>query len=126
MPCVCCSDGPSIDMLFSSLRQFSAAAAAAPTKERLLQLIQRKANAGSMRSGPRRGWQVKAAAWVKRAHIDRGDKKVGLFSATSGDFHIIEDLRPRYIVPDLNACKLKPYVSHYQPPARLKANEQAT
>ena len=45
-----------------------------------------------------------------------GDKKVGLFSASDGEFHIIEDLRPRYIVPDLSSCTLRPYVSHYKPP----------
>ena len=83
----------------------------APTKEAILRLVQRSAG---RRTGPRRGWQVKAASWVKRAHVDRGDKKVGLFSSADGQFHIIEDLRPRYMVPDLTGCALRPYVSHHK------------
>ena len=61
------------------------------TREAVLKAIDQH---GSKLRGPRRGWQVKAAAWVKRAHVDRGDRKVGLHAA-DGDFHIIEDLRPR-------------------------------
>ena len=97
--------------LFSSCLLAASAQPIAPSKEAILKLIQRSAG---RRSGPRRGWQVKAAAWVKRAHIDRGDRKVGLFSSTDGQFHIIEDLRPRYVVPDFTNCLLRPYVSHYR------------
>lgn len=96
--------------LFSPCLLAASSGPIAPSKEAILKLIQRSAG---RRSGPRRGWQVKAASWVKRAHIDRGDKKVGLFS-TDGKFHIIEDLRPKYIVPDFTNSLLRPYVSHYK------------
>lgn len=82
----------------------------APSREAVIKAIQQSS---AKLTGPRRGWQVKAAAWVKKAHVDRGDKKVGLHSTTG--FHIIEDLRPRYIVPDFTDCKLRPYVAHYKP-----------
>ena len=98
-------------MFTSALMAGSKLGPIAPSKESILRLVLRST---SRRLGPRRGWQVKAAAWVKRAHVDRGDKKVGLFSAMDGQFHIIEDLRPRYVLPDLTGCNLKPYVSHYK------------
>lgn len=41
-------------------------------------MIQRKIK---LRPGElRRGWMVKAAAWVKKRHVDRGDRKVGVLT----------------------------------------------
>lgn len=49
---------------------------APPSREEVLSMIQKKIK---LRTGElRHGWMVKAAAWVKKRHIDRGDKKVGL------------------------------------------------
>ena len=46
-------------------------------------------------------------------HVDRGDVKVGLHS-TTGTFHIIDSLKPQYVVPNLSDFKLKPYVMHFE------------
>lgn len=88
---------------------YGSSAASVLTREQLLRSISK----GYRCRGLRRGWQVAAAAWVKKAHVDRGDRKVGLHDA-QGRFHIIEDLRPRYVVPDLSATALRPYVAHYK------------
>jgi hypothetical protein len=84
------------------------------SKDGVIKAIMQTSSDDRKYRGLRRGWQVKAASWVKKTHVDRGDKKVGLRSL-SGSFHIIEDLRPRYIVPDeIHSTKLRPYVSHYK------------
>ncbi|GIL83531.1 hypothetical protein Vretimale_10351 [Volvox reticuliferus] len=78
----------------------------AVTKEAVVDLIQ---NAASKDRGLRKGWQVKAASWIKKVHIDRGDVKVGFMSG--GRFQVLPHLRPRYFVPaDLDKFDLKPYV----------------
>ena len=60
---------------------------APPSREEVLSIIQKKIR---LRPGElRRGWMVKAAAWVKKRHIDRGDKKVGVFNQ-HGEFNILE------------------------------------
>ncbi|MEW5316252.1 MAG: hypothetical protein WDW38_007633 [Sanguina aurantia] len=78
----------------------------APTREVIMDLIRDHA---ARFQGPRRGWEVRAASWVKKMPVDRGDVKVGL-RTVSGDFRILDELRPRYIVPDLTDFELKPYV----------------
>jgi hypothetical protein len=83
-----------------------------PSKEAILGLIQEHSAKLRPEGALRKGWQVGAASWVKKKHIDRGDVKVGLHS-TKGTFHVIESLRPRYVVPSLAGCALKPYVMHY-------------
>mmetsp|Transcript_22572 Transcript_22572/g.40013 ORF Transcript_22572/g.40013 Transcript_22572/m.40013 type:complete len:99 (+) Transcript_22572:38-334(+) len=79
----------------------------APSKEEMMaKIYQHSQN----QQGLRKGWQVKAAVWVKKMHIDRGDVKVG-FHSRDGRFRVVEDLLPKYNVPDLMNCELKPYVS---------------
>ncbi|KAG2443148.1 hypothetical protein HYH02_009559 [Chlamydomonas schloesseri] len=76
-------------------------------REAVVDLIQQSA---AKQSGIRKGWEVKAATWVKRVHVDRGDVKVGRLG-TSGEFQVLPHLRPRYFVPaDLDTFQLKPYV----------------
>ncbi|KXZ46352.1 hypothetical protein GPECTOR_44g30 [Gonium pectorale] len=76
------------------------------TKEAVVELIQK---ATTRHRGLRKGWEVKAASWVKKVHIDRGDVKVGTYSR--GRFEVLPQLRPRYFVPaDLDKFPLKPYV----------------
>ena len=79
-----------------------------PSKREVLDAIE---DHGKKYSGPRSGWQVKAASWVKKMHVDRGHTEVGLMTST-GQFRVLDSLRPRFVVPDLKDCKLKPYVSH--------------
>ena len=79
---------------------------------------------GADDSAYRRGWEVKAAYWVKRQHIDRGDVKVGLHS-TTGQFHVLKSLLPRYVVPDLKNFPLKPYVAHLKPEDPTKTGKGA-
>ncbi|KAG2428054.1 hypothetical protein HXX76_012037 [Chlamydomonas incerta] len=75
-------------------------------REAVVDLIQQSA---AKQAGIRKGWQVKAATWVKRVHVDRGDVKVGRFEG--GEFQVLPHLRPRYFVPaDLDTFQLKPYV----------------
>ena len=122
----------------SSVSAFSSARAAsttsgsgrsAPDKEAILKLVREhsKKLSTSGSEASKKGWQVKAATWVKKLHVDRGDVKVGLHS-TTGTFHIIDSLKPRYVVPDLTDCKLKPYVMHYEdtpaPSAKTASSEQ--
>ncbi|KAG1667355.1 hypothetical protein FOA52_001415 [Chlamydomonas sp. UWO 241] len=105
--------------LFSTLTGAAGAAVgpasgpSAPSADTVLRAIRGKTLRSKTYRGLRRGWQVAAASWVKKVHVDRGDKKVGLH-ATDGRFHIIEDLRPRYIVPDLSQTALRPYVGLYK------------
>lgn len=76
------------------------------TKAAVVDLIQRTT---SKERGLRKGWQVKAASWVKKVRIDRGDFKVGHMS--QGRFQVLPHLRPRYFVPaELDKFDLKPYV----------------
>lgn len=83
----------------------------APSKEAVLELIREHA---AKQQGPRKGWQVKAAAWVKKMQVDRGAVKVGVVK--NGQFTIIDSLRPRYLVPqDLDKFELKPYVQNDAP-----------
>ena len=68
--------------LFSIYQKF-----APPNRDEVLSMIQKKIR---LRSGEmRHGWMVKAAAWVKKRHIDRGDKKVGLLMGQRR-FQVIE------------------------------------
>jgi len=64
--------------------------------------------------GPRSRWQVGAASWVKKMHVDRGDVKVGVH-AGNGKFVVLDSLKPNFVVPDLSDCKLRPYVSKAPP-----------
>lgn len=82
--------------------------------EAVMKMIQEHQRRTIDLAGPRRGWQVKAAAWVKKWHIDRGDVKVGFRQGRKG-FHIVDSLLPRYVVPDLEGFPLKPYVSEVEP-----------
>ena len=51
---------------------------APPSRDEVLDMIQRKIR---LRQGElRSGWMVKAAAWVKKRHVDRGDRKVGILT----------------------------------------------
>nr|8A22_AF Chain AF, mL41 [Polytomella magna]8APN_AF Chain AF, mL41 [Polytomella magna]8APO_AF Chain AF, mL41 [Polytomella magna] len=79
----------------------------APTREEVLKKVYEHAQ---QQQGLRKGWQVKAASWVKKIHVDRGDVKVGL-RGRDGQFHVIDDLLPKYVVPDLKNFELKPYVA---------------
>ena len=70
--------------------------------------------------GVRKGWQVKAASWVKKMkHVSRGDVRVGL-PVASGGFRVLDSLRPQFMVPDLTGCQLKPYVALFDE-AKAKA-----
>lgn len=86
----------------------------APSREVIMDLIRDHA---ARFQGPRRGWEVRAASWVKKMPVDRGDVKVGL-RTVSGDFRILDELRPRYIVPDLTDFELKPYVGRTKEPLK--------
>ncbi len=98
----------------SSSNGSSSSSGSAPDKQAILKLIkdhsQKQHPGGDV---PRKGWQVKAATWVKKMHVDRGDVKIGLHS-TTGTFHIINSLKPQYVVPDISDFKLKPYVMHFE------------
>ncbi|KAG2487389.1 hypothetical protein HYH03_013958 [Edaphochlamys debaryana] len=86
------------------------------TREAVMELIQKKA-AADQPDGVRKGWQVKAASWVKKMHVDRGDVKVG--RVVNGEFQPLAHLRPRYFVPaDLDTFELKPYVEVEAPPKK--------
>lgn len=87
-------------------------------REAVVELIQK---AAAKQSGIRRGWQVKAASWVKKVHVDRGDVKIGRLMP-GGRFAVDPALLPRYLVPeDLEKFELKPYV---EIPAPKKAEEK--
>ena len=88
---------------------FLRARAEPPSKEAVAELIKQHTQ---KQQGLRKGWQVKAATWVKKMHVDRGDVKVGVMK--NGRFQVLDSLRPRYLVPDLNGCELKPYVQEYK------------
>lgn len=89
------------------------------TKEAVLQLIKQH---GAKQQGPRRGWQVKAASWVKKLEVDRGDVKVGRFGPDG--FAVLPWLRPRYLVPaDLDGSELKPYVAVARPKREVAAKD---
>ena len=91
--------------IFAALRS---KAQQVPGKEALLELVNK--HVAKQKDGPRRGWQVKAATWVKKLHVDRGDVKVGR-AGVDGRFQIAQELRPRYMVPaGLASFELKPYV----------------
>ncbi|GLC39510.1 hypothetical protein PLESTB_001809900 [Pleodorina starrii] len=93
-------------LVTSLLRGASTGAQQGFTKEAVVDLIQK---AAAKDRGLRKAWQVKAASWVKKVHIDRGDVKVGHMS--QGRFQVLPHLRPRYFVPaDLDKFELKPYV----------------
>ncbi|KAJ9532385.1 hypothetical protein V8C86DRAFT_2572194 [Haematococcus lacustris] len=62
--------------------------------------------------GPRSGWQVKAAVWVKKMRVDRGTVHVAR-AVGPGHYQVDDSLRPRYVVPDLVNTQLKPYVTPY-------------
>lgn len=85
--------------------------AQAPTREQVMDMVRQHTQ--KLQEGPRRGWQVKAASWVKKVQVDRGDVKVGAFK--DGRFQLFEHLLPRYLVPEgLSECELKPYVQRYE------------
>lgn len=98
-------------MISRLLGRFTRSGTGGPSKDAVLEMI-KEHTAKQAGPGPRKGWEVGAAAWVKKKHVDRGDVKVGLHS-TKNNFHVIEALRPRYVVPSLEGCALKPYVMHY-------------
>lgn len=82
--------------------------------ERIMKMIEEHNRKHNNLQGPRKGWQAVAAVWVKKWHIDRGDVKVGLHTSKK-QFHVLESLLPKYVVPDLDGFKLKPYVSDAEP-----------
>lgn len=92
-----------------------------PSREEVLDAINEH---GKKYKGLRHGWQADAAAWVKKTHVPRGDVKVGLHT-NDGRFVILDSLRPRYVVPDLTDCKLKPYVTHHDKAKVLAALQKA-
>ncbi|PNH03944.1 hypothetical protein TSOC_009928 [Tetrabaena socialis] len=87
------------------------------SREAVVELIQQSA---ASQSGMRKGWQVKAASWVKKVHVDRGDVKIGRMER--GRFQVQPHLLPRYFVPEnLETFELKPYVEVEAPPKKPAA-----
>eukprot|EP00798_Chlamydomonas_sp_ICE-L_P016934 gene16934-23206_t len=86
----------------------------APKREEIIQRMegQWKQRHQIGAGAPRKGWQVNAASWVKKMHVDREDVKVGIQQASR--FVVVDDMKPRYVVPDLSGFLLKPYVSHFE------------
>jgi hypothetical protein len=82
-----------------------------PSKEEVMKAIEE--HNARRPPGPRSGWQVKAAVWVKKMHVDRGAVPVARPLPKSGKIVVVDSLRPQYVVPDLKDCKLRPYVAHY-------------
>ena len=80
-----------------------------PSREETLKAVQEASQ--EQATAVRRGWQVKAASWVKKVHVDRGDVKVGYVDPKTGHFEALPHLMPRYFVPaGLDSFELKPYV----------------
>jgi hypothetical protein len=97
------------------------------SREETLQAVQEASQ--QQASSVRRGWQVKAASWVKKVHVDRGDFKVGFVDPRTKQFERLPHLLPRYFVPaGLDSFELKPYVEVEGPaqkPAAAEAKGQA-
>jgi hypothetical protein len=71
-------------------------------------------------AGPRMGFAVKAAHWVKKVFVNRGHVEVGALDARRR-FVIDPSARPVYAVPPgLATSRLQPYVAPYDEKTPLK------
>lgn len=64
---------------------------------------------------PRQGWKVLTGKEKRNFNKGKRSMKTG-FLDNLANFRVVPSMLPRYIIPDLNNFKLKPYVAHKPPP----------
>jgi large subunit ribosomal protein L41 len=61
---------------------------------------------------PRQGWKTLTGKNNGKYYKGKGAMQAGMHDSR-GNFILLEDQKPKYIVPNLEGFALKPYVAHY-------------